>query len=271
VTTFHTPGKVSLRVALGAGTVKVDAADTDDTEVELVALRDDDATRQAIADATVEARERADRTDVVVEVPRQGWNPLGRGASVGVSIRCPHGADLDVSTASADVTATGRLGKTSAKTASGDIAVETADVLNAASASGNVQAEEVHGDATFKSASGDASVRTVHGALSVNLASGEVTVGSTHGPVSVNTVSGDQRVGSVETGEVRLHSVSGDVEVGVRPGLRVWIDATSVSGALNSDLSTEDDLPPQGDAEITLRIRTVSGDVRIVRASLAAV
>ena len=68
---------------------------------------------------------------------------------------------------------------------------------------------------------------------------------------------------------MRLHSVSGDVEVGVRTGLRVWIDATSVSGALNSELASEEDGPAQGDAAVTLRIRTVSGDVRILRASLS--
>jgi DUF4097 and DUF4098 domain-containing protein YvlB len=270
MTTFATPGQVSLRIALGAGHVQIDAEDTDRTEVELVPLRDDDATREAIADATVEARERGDRTEIVVEIPRKGWNLLGRGASVGIRVHCPHGTDVDTSTASADVTARGQFGKVSAKTASGDISFDAVETLNASTASGDVEAGEIAGEGSVKSASGDTSIRRALGSLLINLASGGAVVGEALGRVSVSTVSGDQQIGSVEAGEVKLHSVSGDVEVGVRPGLRVWIDATSVSGALNSDLAAEDSGPASGEAEVVLRIRTVSGDVRIVRAALAA-
>src|SRR5262245_22373413 len=104
MTTFPTPGTVGLKISLGAGDVQVDAVDTDSTEIELVPLRDNDATRQAIADATVTTRDRGDRTEVVVEIHRKGWNILGRDASVGIRVRCPQGSDLDASSASADIT-----------------------------------------------------------------------------------------------------------------------------------------------------------------------
>jgi DUF4097 and DUF4098 domain-containing protein YvlB len=269
MSTFPTPGQVGLRISLGAGDIQVDAGDSDTTEIELVPLRDDEATRQAIADATVAARERGDRTEIVVEIHRKGWSILGRDASVGVRVRCPHGADLDANSASADITATGRLGKVSARTASGDLRVENVAGLNAATASGDVDAVEVTGETSVKSASGDASVRRAHGSVSVNLASGAAVVAEAHRDVSVSTVSGDLEIGSVERGDVKLNSVSGNVEVGVRPGLTVWIDATSVSGALTSELATDDVGPSQGDAAVTLRIRTVSGDARIVRSALA--
>ena len=60
--------------------------------------------------------------------------------------------------------------------------------------------------------------------------------------------------------------MSGDVNVAARPGLALWIDAQSVSGSMRSDLDVGD-LPAAepGETPVELRIRTVSGDVRIAR------
>lgn len=267
MTTFETPGQVKLRVSVGSGDVRIDARDEPRTDVELVALRDDEATRNAIAEAIVESRERGDRTEIVVELPRKGgWSFLGRGPSVGVRIRCPHGADAEVSTASADVATTGPLGDIEAKTASGDLAFDVVGSLRATTASGDVAAQEIIGHGEAKTASGDVLVRLGRGPLSLNLVSGDVVVNEAKAALSVATVSGDQEIGSVETGEVKLQSVSGDVRVGVRPGLKLWIDATSVSGSMTSELPMDDGPARSGEPEIELRARTVSGDVRIVRA-----
>jgi hypothetical protein len=272
VTGFQTPGDVRVRVALGSGDVRIDAGSEARTDVELVPLRDDDVTRQAIADAVVEARERGDRTEIVVEIPRKGgWGFLGRGPSVGVRVRCPEGAGADVSSASADVTTTGRLGDVEVKTASGDVALDVVAGLKVTTASGDVTAREVAGDGNVKTASGDVSVRQSNAALSLSLASGDAVVGEARGSLSVATVSGDQEIGSVETGLIKLQSVSGDVRVGVKPGLRVWIDATSVSGSMTSDLAMGGEPTGEGDVQVELRARTVSGDVRIVPATIVVV
>jgi hypothetical protein len=265
---FETPGEVHVRIALGAGDVQIDAGSEPRTEVELVALRDDETTRTAIEEATVEARERGDRTEIVVEIQRKGgWGFLGRGPSVGVRVRCPHATDVDVTTASADVTTTGRLGDVDVKSASGDLAFETVASFRATTASGDVTVNDVGGNGNVKTASGDVSVRRSHGSLSLNLASGDALVGDAAGPISVATVSGDQEIACVQAGEVKLQSVSGDVRVGVRSGLRVWIDATSVSGSMTSELPMDETAAGRGDPAIELRARTVSGDVRIVRAA----
>jgi DUF4097 and DUF4098 domain-containing protein YvlB len=269
MTTFETPGNVRVRVAIGSGDVRIDVGSEPRTEVELVALRDDDATHAAITEAVVEARERGDRTEVVVELPRKGgWSFLGRGPSIGVRVRCPEGAEVEVASASADVTTTGRLGDAEVKTASGDVAVDVVAGLRVSTASGDVTAREVTGEGNVKTASGDVSVRLSHDSLSLNLASGDAVVGEAKGPLSIATVSGDQEVGSVETGQIKLQSVSGDVRVGVRPGLKVWIDATSVSGSMISELAMGGDTVGEGDAQVELRARTVSGDVRVVPATV---
>ena len=58
--------------------------------------------------------------------------------------------------------------------------------------------------------------------------------------LGVSTTSGDVEVGSVGSGDVRVQSVSGDVRIGIGRGTRVWVDATSVSGTLESELGLED-------------------------------
>jgi hypothetical protein len=274
VTTFQTPGKVKLRISLSAGDVQIASHAEPRVDIELIPLRKDEITRTAIDEAVVEARERGDRTEIVVEIQRKGgWGFLGRGPSVGVRVYCPEATSAEVSTASADVTARGPLGDVEVKSASGDVAVETAGSLRATTASGDVSAAEVLGETNVKTASGDVEIRVSHGPLSLNLASGDAMVGDAKASVSVSTVSGDQEVRAVEAGEVKLQSVSGDVRVGIRPGRRLWIDATSVSGSMTSELPMETgpEAPGGGDPEIELRARTVSGDVRIVRAAPAHV
>jgi hypothetical protein len=66
---------------------------------------------------------------------------------------------------------------------------------------------------------------------------------------------------------VDLRSVSGDAEIGMRPGLRLWIDASSLSGSMTSELDVSD-TPPDDDAPLVeLRAKSVSGDLRIRRAA----
>ena len=83
----------------------------------------------------------------------------------------------------------------------------------------------------------------------------------------MNSVSGDVVLAAVLAGPVDVRTVSGDVRVGIRRGSTLWVDATSVSGSMQSELPMEDQPPagPEGPL-VELRARTVSGDVRIVRA-----
>lgn len=165
------------------------------------------------------------------------------------------------------IDASGSLAAVGAKTATGDLRfdVVSGDV-SANSASGDIAIGEIGGGGKIRSASGDVSVGLGRGALSVNSASGDVRVERALASIAAATASGDIEVGAVEAGEIRLQSVSGDVRVGVREGLRVWIDASSVSGTISSDLHAEDGPPDDGGAALEIHARTVSGDVGIVAA-----
>ena len=270
--TFDTPGQTRLRVRNAAGLISVEPSESGRTTVELEALRDDDATREAIERARVEQN----GDEITVEIGTGGigfgvgpaWISFGRTPKVGVRIRCPEGADLDCITASADTAATGRLGRVEVKTASGDVSVEDVAGLRVQSASGDVRANTVDGEARLQTVSGDARVRTVSGPATVTLVSGDFAIDDAQGDLSAKSVSGDLRVGAIQQGEIKLQSVSGDVRVGVRPGTRLRIDANSTSGAVSSELDVRD-APSETPStrEGRLEVKTVSGDIEITRAA----
>ena len=63
-------------------------------------------------------------------------------------------------------------------------------------------------------------------------------------------------------GDLKVQSVSGDVDIGVGPGLALWLDVSSVSGSTSSDLELGEK-PGEGGIPVELRVRTVSGDIRV--------
>jgi hypothetical protein len=260
---FQTPDEPRLRVRNPSGLVSVETAETAETVVVLQALRDDDVTRTAIENAVVEQS----GTTITVEIAGKSWGFLGRSPSVGVRIRCPYGSTLDCTTASADVSATGRIGDANVKTASGDILLDhVGGSLDVQTASGDVRLTAVDGQARLKTVSGDARIGTARAGLDVSLVSGDLELDEVHSDLTANSVSGDQNVRSIREGQIRLQSVSGDIEVGVAPGTRVFIDASATSGDVNSDLDVSP--APTGSKEgreAKLRLKSVSGDISIVR------
>jgi Putative adhesin len=265
--------RARLRVRNPAGDVRVETADISEVTVELVPLNESDSTREAIARSRVDAR----GDEITVEIDSRGWSisigdwGIGRSAKVGVRIVCPIGSDLECQTASADLTTIGTLGNVRVNTASGDSALERIDGhLEAKSASGDVRVELVQGRAEIHSVSGDVTVTAALSGLAINSISGDVSVGEVAGDLIVSSVSGDQRILAAGPGDIGLKAVSGDVQVGVRRGLRVRLDVNSVSGTIGSELEVGD-APSGGEdrPEASLRVRTVSGDVRISRAAEA--
>jgi DUF4097 and DUF4098 domain-containing protein YvlB len=265
---FETPGHVALRISLSGGEVDIDTAEGGRVDVELLPLRDNDVTREAIQDARVEMTERGGSYEVVVDVKRRSGFSIGRGAKVGIRIRCPEGSDASVRSDSADVEARGPLGDVDIKSASGDVSVESTGTLRTDSASGDVRAGDVAGSAEVRTASGDVILRRAGGPLSAHLVSGDLIVDDAAAGLLVQTVSGDVIARSVGGGDIRVQAVSGDVHLAVKPGERLYVDASSVSGTLSSELGL-DDAPPADSATPVkeLRVRTISGDLEIVRAS----
>jgi hypothetical protein len=270
---FETPGSVSLQIKLPSGRVLVTTADEPKTTVEVVAVgrRGQDA----VDEIEVSMEDRLGRHVLKIEQKDKfRWGPIQItwGGDFECRVTCPRGTELDLSGGSTDVRAEGELGDVSVRTASGDIRVESArGELQIKTASGDIAVGSVASDASLVTVSGDLGIERADAALSARAVSGDVTIGSVSGVLGVATTSGDVDVKSVSDGDVRVQTVSGDVRIGVARGTRTWIDAASVSGRLESELGLEDQEPAAEGATtvVPLHVKTVSGDVSIVRAAAA--
>jgi DUF4097 and DUF4098 domain-containing protein YvlB len=261
---FDTPGAVELRIEVQRGQVEIESAETASTEVEVVAPGRGSPGADAVQ---IRSREREGVTEISVVQPRK---PGLRGVFKGrlhVTVRCPHGAAAHVATDSADVALNGRYGDVALKTGHGDISLDVVEgACKASTASGDNELGEGHGPIALNTASGDIHVGLAAAALSAGLVSGDLDVRDARGGVTVRTVSGDVRI-EASLGDAKVQAVSGDIHLGVREGQRLWIDASSVSGSLRSELEP-DDAAPAGDVAVgELTVRSVSGDIAIVRAA----
>jgi putative adhesin len=268
---FETPSSVSLEVRLPAGRVVVTTADEPRTTVEVVALgrRGQDAVDEI--EVTMDER-RGGHLVRIEQKDRFRWGPIQItwGSDFECRITCPPGANLDLSGGSTDLKTKGALGEVSVKTASGDVQLDSVlGELQVKTASGDVAVDASEADASVVTVSGDIGIGQVAGSLTARTVSGSVEIGAAGEVLAVSTTSGDVEVGAVGSDDVRVQSVSGDVRVGVGRGVRVWVDATSVSGTLESELGLGDQEPgSEGEgAVVQVQVKTVSGDVSIVRAN----
>lgn len=264
--TFETPGRVALDLDVPAGAVSVATWDEPRVDVDVRPARGDEASAAAAAETRIELVERGGRYEISVSVPKQhGRRLFSRGPELDVKIRCPEDSDVELSTHSADLDGNGRLGAVGVRSASGDVRLGDVGELSFTTASGDLDAATITGNLNVKSASGDVSVDAVGAAATVNTVSGDARLGETQGLASVTSVSGDVELDAVVAG-ARLNSVSGDLHVAARRGLALWIDAQSVSGSVTSDLDVGGG-EGEGGAQVELRARSVSGDIRITRAA----
>jgi hypothetical protein len=263
-----TPPEIEIRTS--AGTVTVEAVEgSEELDVRVEAL--DNTAEQLLDRVDIDAAP----TDpdlsgfpgrLRIAVPNR---LLGRTPAFAVTVRTPAGARARVAAATADVQIRGRMGRLELTGASGDVDVEECAELQLRSASGDVRIGSITGRATVASASGDLRVGSVGGGLEMRTASGDVTVGETSGDVSVGSASGDVRIDAAGGGSVHAKTVSGDVSVAVRPGLRVWLDLSSVSGRMDSELDDDAGAATEGPAQLSLALRSVSGDLGVRRAAAA--
>ena len=261
--------RLDLRVP--AGHVEIDAVETDGVELRLEPLTD--AARELMDSVTVDLRRHGAGHELVVDVPERkgfGWF-LGRGPEFHLAVRCPSGTAADVRTASADLETRGLLGALGAKTASGDVRVERVhEKASVQTASGDIELEQARGAAEVTTASGDITVLRAAAGLRANLVSGDFAAREIDGDVRVTSVSGDQEIEAAGPGIVELQSVSGDIRVGIRRGLTVWMDVRSLSGDMASDLTPSDGPGDEDTQLVELRVKSVSGDIRLEQAAAAA-
>lgn len=250
--TFHTPLPLTLEVSIPSGDIDVDTTGSDETSLTV------DGDERLLEH--VEVRQDGNRVSVTL----RDKNKVGFSFSLGslvfgnnglrVKANVPHGAGVKVKTASADTAITGTLRTLDVNGVSGDVRVRG----------------EIADDATVKTVSGDVELERVDGDLSVQTVSGDARVRGIAGSVDAKSVSGDIRLEALTSGDARFSSVSGDIEIGIAAGSLLDVDAGSTSGDLASEVPLASE-PPSGEdpaaPTVILRGRTVSGDIRVFRAS----
>ncbi len=258
---FATPTPVDLNVANGSGTVEIVAAATSESTVEVEGHGEHGV--RAAEETVISFSEQSAR--LTVQPPEQRF---GGTSALDIRVFLPEGSSVTGNTGSAMVSAKGRLARFTMKTGSGDIEADQIDGdARVGSGSGDIRLGAVAGDADAKTGSGNIEVDRAAG-LSASSGSGDVRIGSVDGAATIKGASGDIAIGSVRQGAVVVTTASGSVSVGVAGGAVARLAVSSVSGDVSSDLPV-DDQAPEGGSTVDLRLNTVSGDVSITRAAPA--
>lgn len=249
-------GRFTIRQA--AGEIRIRGVEGDRIRVRSV---DDENLDQlfhiSLGSSSVELRQ-IDTFGIAIGLKGLSFN---RGSSPEIEVEVPHGAEVNVDSASAEVSASDLSGIKQFRTASGDLMFERlAGPLQVESVSGDIAVDgQAPVELTGKSISGDVRVRVPRmRRLEMQTTSGDVYLDAQldgNGPFS-------------------LRSISGDVTIIGRSGMR--IEAQTVTGDLESDLPSkrESSLGRKvlvvGRPGPTLSFQSVSGDLHIAEPRDAA-
>lgn len=188
---------------------------------------------------------------------------LSRG-SASVVIETPEGSNAMVAVASASVNIDAAMGKVEIKSASGDMAIESAENLRVNSASGDLVVGSVDWGLRFTSASGDVRVTDhVGGSVEMSTASGDVYIERTDASIDVKSASGDVLIRSFEGRSANFKSMSGDMDLGIPARTSVDLDVTLLSGRMR--LPDPEPRTEPAERQMSIRAKAVSGDFTIKR------
>lgn len=275
---FPVDGPASLRIDIQMGRVEVIAGPRHDVSVDITPSNPSRSRDRAAAEAV-----RVEQVDgaVVVKGPYR-LNVLGPGDSVEVVVGVPEGSDVAVVVKYGSARLAGRFADVRADLPYGEFSVDSADRVELKGGHGDFRVVHADGDAELSFKSGTMHVGHVGGHLRLTGANGPITVDRAAGPAEIVTSSGSVDLGSVVagasirsaygrvrvrdalSGDLRIDGSYGNVEVGVRRGAAVWLDATSQHGVVRTDLAA-DSGPVAGEETLELRIRTGYGSIDVHR------
>lgn len=217
MSTYSTPEPISAVLNIPAGSIRLVASDRTDTAVEVVPA---DASKgrdvKAAEQTTVEYVDGVLRIALVAK--NQYFGPSG---AIAVTVQLPAGSQAEVTAASAELRATGRLG---------DVVIE--------SAQGPIHLDDVASARITSSAS-------------------DITVGRLDGPAEIRTSKGDIRIAEAVRGNVVLRTEVGEVEIVAAAGASATLDAGTATGRITNALKNTEG----AGAELTIRATTSVGDI----------
>jgi hypothetical protein len=268
-----------VRVELQIGRLEVLATERADVSVDVSPSNPDRAGDRAAA-AAVRVEE-AGGGAIVVKGPHK-LNLFGRGDSVDVVVEVPEASDVAAVVRYGSARLAGRFAAVRADVAYGELSLDSAGRLELKGGHGEYRVASVEGDADIAFKSGSMRVGRIGGRLRLTGADGPIAVDRVAGPAELGTSSGAIELGTADAGAtiraaygtvrlrdavrgvVRIDGSYGNVEVGVRHGTAVWLDATSQHGVVRTDLAA-DSGPAAGDDTLELRLRTGYGSIDVHR------
>lgn len=280
--TFATPQPISVTIEVGVGDIRINATARHDTAVE---VRPSDSSKKSDVAAASETRVEFVDGRLLVAAPKnwRRYSFFNDGGSVDITIDLPTGSQVKADAAVANFGATGTLGDTRFKTATGDIRVDrvdsaqlttaTGDLVvgkiggraNLSNGTGEIRVTEIAGRAVVKNSNGDTWIGDVTGDLRVNAANGDISIDRTESDISAKTANGTIRVGEAARGSVALETAFGNLEIGISKGAAAWLDVQTKYGEVHNSMIAAD-TPDPNDETLEVRARTSFGDILIRRA-----
>lgn len=267
-TTLPLSGPISLTVRLGHGSITVNARQ--DLDRATVHLRPRNHPSDSLDRITV----KLEGSVLSVSAPRQGgladlisgWR-RDRDA-IETVIEVPADTPIDVASASADITVTGRCGDTEIATTAARISLDdVAGDLRLRYGNAHSRIGAVTGSVQLSCGGGSAQFGRVGGSLDCKFGSGDLTAELVQGDLHARAGKGSAHLGAVY-GNVDLAFGAGPISIGLPAGTPVYVDATSGVGQVHTDLPVGP-TPPPGGQPITVRARTGAGDIQLRRAAAA--
>jgi DUF4097 and DUF4098 domain-containing protein YvlB len=277
---YDTPGPIVANLEPVVGNVRVIASDRTDTTVD---VRPSDPTEASDVKAAEQTRVEFSNGTLTVKGPRM--RPLdfsNKTRSIEVTVELPEGSEVLGSTGLGDLHATGRLGKTRYKSATGHVQLDEAGELHVHTATGNVTVGHVTGNAEIstssgrmhigvvtgtgvvKNSNGSTTIGYAGGALRVRSANGDITVDKAEDAVDAKTANGSVRVLDAARSTITLETAMGDIELGIREGSAAWLDVKTRFGRVNNEM-TEGGAPDATADKVEARATTSFGDITIHR------
>lgn len=274
---FDTPEPISVTIEGDFGDTRVTAGKRAVTVVEV--LPDNGAEENDVRAAQQTKVTYANGTLLVKGPKRRSL--FGRTGTLDVTIELPAGSHVQGGMAVGDVICEGRFGHCDLKVSVGDIRVGEAERAHLRTGLGDITVDRVVGDtevngagrvtagtlggaATIKNLHGETTIGEAGGDLRVNSSNGRISIGVAHAGVDARSAHSGIRVGEVARGTVTLQTGTGDLEVGVRESVAVWLDAHSGLGAVRNTLTPTEE-PRATDETVQVRARTRLGDILLHR------
>jgi putative adhesin len=220
--------------------------------------------RGSPAEAVRQVRIEQTGNRLVVRAPK--GLPL-RNIPLAVTVRAPGSSGIAVRAGSADVTVTGTCGRADVMTGAGEVRLDRAEgPTTVRTGSGAIRLGPTLSGLQLRTGSGDVQASSLSGSATLATGTGDIWLGAAAGEILARSGSGDLSVADAASGSLEFITGSGEIRIGVRPGVTAEVDLTSSAGKVSSELDLDTE-PPAGEVPLQIRARTGSGTAVITRAT----